>query len=264
MKKLLIGVGIVVVLGIVCLGFDGLKSHVEASKQVIKDKIASSTSSEYDEARIKSLLASERTNVKTYEGQIKGLDAKIARENQVIAKAETDLVEHRQTLAKAGDLLKAEKTIYVINGKEYTKAEVNNDAIARLSCVKKLASKITLHKTLVSDLSKASELSKVSLREAIVKIQEVETYLETLKAREVNAEIKARIATLSDDMTSFSSNLSENSALQDAMGSYEKKVIAKEAMGDIDSSTVITIIDYTEPAEVDALSTVEKIAAVLQ
>ena len=262
MKKVIIGAIVVVVIGTVVFGWDGFKSYVSAGKQTISDTISENTSAEFEQARIKALLSDESEKVRTFEAKIAGLDAKIAVEEKVISSAETDLTEHLETLTKARDLLKENKDTYIINGKEFSKDQVNKDAQARLSVIGKLQAKVELHKTLVADLKITSEKSKVSYREALVKIQEVDAKLATLKARETNAQIKASIAKMSEDMSDFGMDITSDSALQKALSNYERKIIAKESTGSYVPDT--TIINYNAPKPVDSISTIDQIDAILQ
>jgi len=262
MKKLIIGAIVLVAIGTLVFGWDGMKSYVAAGKQTVSDTISENTSAEFEQARIKALLSDETEKVKTFEAKITGLDSKIAVEEKVIANAETDLAEHLETLTKARDLLKEDKDTYTINGKEYSKDQVNKDAQARIAYIGKLKAKIELHKTLVADLKITSETSKASLREALVKIQEVDAKLETLKARETNAQIKSSIAKMSEDMTDFGVDITSDSALQKALSNYERKIIAKESTGSYVPDT--TIINYDAPKPVDTTSTLDQIDAVLQ
>lgn len=262
MKKLIIGGIVIVALATVILGWDGVKSYASAGRQTAKDFISDNTSAEFEQARIKSLLAKEVESLKLYDAKIKGLDATITTEKNVIATAEADLVDHIEGLMKARDLLKEDKDLYIICGREFTKAKVNRDAQARMALIDKLRAKIELHKTLVADLEKTSETAKVNLEKKYASIQECKNQLEVLKARETNAQIKSSIAKISEDMSRFGVDITEGSQLQKALSNYERKIIAKESIGSLAPDT--TIIDYNEPKAVDAASTIDQIDAMLK
>lgn len=262
MKKL-IGIAVVVaIVLVVVFGWDNFKSYASATKQRASDIVAENVSPEFEQARIKSLLSSKREEVENFKAQVTGLDGKIEIENQVIARAEEVLAQRKVDLAKAGALLKENKETYIIVGKEFSKAEVNLDAQARLGCIENLQAKIAFHQTLVATLLDTSKKSKVGLQEAVAKIQDFDQKLEELKAREVNAQIQASIASMSDEMTSFSMDITGDSQLQKSMSNYERKIIAKESRGSLISD--VAVINYNAPKPVDATSTIDQIDAVLQ
>lgn len=262
MKKLVISVLAVLALATLVLGWDNVTSYVSASRQTAKDFVSDNTSSEFEQTRIKTLIAKDIESVKVYDIEIKSLDATIATEKSLIVTAEANLVDHLEGLTKARDLLKDNKDSYIIVGKEYTKAKVNKDAQARMVIISRLQAKIELHKVLVADLEKTSETSKINLMAKKDGIQADKNLLESLKAREMNAQIKSSIAKMSERMSKFGVDVEEGSQLQKALSNYERKIIAKESVGSLSVDT--TIIDYNEPKPVDATSTIEQIDAMLK
>ena len=86
--------------------------------------------------------------------------------------------------------------------------------------------------------------------------------LTKLRAREVNAEIKAQAAAMADSLVGLTDSLMSQSALQDAFSNYESKVTKKEREATGTSEPITSVITYATDS-VDDSTTVDKIDELL-
>lgn len=264
LKKMLIVVSIVVTLGILVFGVDGSTSFITGAKDAIKETVSQNTSTKLDVARINRLLQKEKAKVNAFGDEIEKVDGRIKAEREKVADLQREIEKQKRSLEIARTYLSDKKDFYMID-KRRSYEEVESDAEARVAYIEELQERISLSETLIERMEVTLSSCRGSLALARMGIQQREAEFKELKVREVNAAIQQQANALANALNGLSDALLEPSTLQEAMESYQQKVVAKEGRAITDPTVVSGIqIDYPqENEEVVVVTTTEKIDRLL-
>lgn len=243
-KMWLIVMGIVVVGTF--MGWGPSKRALKVAKEGIQSTISDCTPTKLDVIKIETLLQEEAEKIYKFEEEVNSLENKIVGEQQKIEKIEAELHEQKSNLIMAKNLLQQNKNIYFVDGRNRSIHEIESDVQARIKYVENLETQKQFSLTLVNTLSKTMGRCQQSLLSAKQGILAKKLQIEELKAREINAEIEARAASLSKSLMSMSDSILNHSDLQQAMQTYEQKIVRKEKQANSVIPTDAPWINYAQ------------------
>ncbi len=260
LKKVLVISGIVLLLGTIVFGFEGGIGYLKGIKRNIKNSISSITPTTLDVAHIEGIMESERKKINKFSDKIRDLEDKLSAENEKIEQLQKSSNEQKEALKIAYALLTENKNEYSINNRKYTKFQVEEDVVKRISYTETLKNKVDFSSSLVNALQKTLDNCKKNLIVVNQNFAAKKLEFNKLKIREIDAEIKQRAAALSKSIVGLSDNLMKTSELQNAMNIYEKKIRDKEKEFDRITNNNDSLINYSPEEEPIALmEQIEKI-----
>lgn len=263
LKKMLVVSLIVVVGSVILYGPDGAKSYANGIKDALKNVVTENTSTRVDVARIDRLIKNEEAKIAKSSKKIGGVANRIEVEREKVAEWESEETDQIAALEVAKAYLQEKKRTYMID-RERTFDEVKNDANARVAYVDTLRQKIGFSQILIIKMEESLAKCKISLENAKIGIVAKKAEFNAMKVREVDVAITAQANQLSNDLAGLSNSLLQPSALNEAMQTYEQKIVSKES-GSADGAAVATgiNINYFPPVGMEILTTVEKIDRIL-
>lgn len=224
LKKIIVVSSIVGVLALLIFGFAPVKGYLLGARQSARKFVSDNTPTTLDVSKIEVLIRSEAEKIGEFEDEISDLDDKIVGEENKVKRIDTEITEQKDGLATAKGLIEKEQKTYLVGGREVGLIEIESDAMARVQYLTTLKAQLALSQNLIDTLTKTSRSCRANLTKARQNILAKQIELEKLKAREVNAEIQAKAAALSQSLTGMSDSILNHSELQDAMKVYEQKV----------------------------------------
>lgn len=253
LKKVLVISGIVLLLGTIIFGFETGVGYLEGIKRSIKNTISLRTPTKLDVARIEVILESEKKKIGKFSGKIRDLEDKLTAENQKIEQLQKSSDEQKEALKIAYVLLKEGKREYSINKRNYSKFQIEEDVVKRISFVETLKNKRDFSSSLVNTLQSTLDNCKKNLIIVNQNFAAKKLEFNKLKIREIDAEIKQRAAALSKSIVGLSDGLMKTSELQSAMDIYKKKIRDKEKEFDRITNNNNSLINYSPEEEPIAL-----------
>lgn len=260
LKKVLVISGIVLFLGTIVFGFEGGIGYLKGIKRNIKNVISRNTPTTLDVTRIETIMESERKKIGKFSSKIRGLEDKLTVENEKIEQFQKSSNEQKEALKIAYALLIENKNEYSINKRNYSKYQIEEDVVKRISFVETLKNKIDFSSSLVDALQKTVDNCKKNLIVVNQNFAAKKLEFNKLRIREIDAEIKQRAAALSKSIVGLSDNLMKTSELQSAMNNYEKKIRDKEKEFDRITNNNGSLINYSpEEKPIALMEQLEKI-----
>ena len=243
-KKLIVGFIIVFSLSVIVLGWDKTVSYFEGAKEQANKELDEKVPMEFESSRIQALIRTENERIFDYEDRIGDLEGRQDSAKRKIDDAKKQLAGQMATLKKIKTLLDQKEEKYKIGNNIYSFAEVNNDALSRLKDVSNLKETIAFHESLVNDLDGAIKQGRGNLGECRKKLVELTTTVESLKARNANADIRMEVASLANSLAG--APLAADNELEKAFRNYERRVSQKEsrATSRLNSGKANYRIDY--------------------
>ena len=261
-KKVWIVVAVVaLVVGI--FGWDTAVGYLKGARDSIKKTVSDNTPTSMDVSRIEALIKDEVENIGEFEDELAALDDKIQGENEKIARIDKEVEDQTDGLRVARELIGQNKKVYFAGGRNRSFGEIEADASARVKYIASLTAQRELCVSLTDQLTKTSRNCQASLSTARKNILAKQIELEQMKAREMNAEIQARAAALSQSLIGMSDSILNHSELQEAMKVYEGKIAKKERQAGRVAQTNSPWIDYSEPKDDTTPTLINEIDRVL-
>jgi len=258
LKKFVVGSVVGLLLMVLVFGIRPVVGYLSGARRSAQKFVAENTPTELDVSRIENIIETEAKKIGDFENEIANLENKISGEQRKVERIETEISNQKEGLAIAKGLIAKGEATYMINGRERTLMEIQSDASARIKYVKTLEAQLGLSQNLIDTLTATATNCRGTLSQARKDLLARQIDLEGLKAREVNAEITAKAASLSTQLMGMSDSILNHSELQEAMGIYENKISTKERQaGQVEQSNS-PWIDYSEPAaDTDLMSQID-------
>ena len=245
LRHIVIGIVIVAVLALLVFGAERSVSYVKGTRAIITERVDDSSPMVLEAARVRALMDSQSERILRYEDKTADLQARAELTAQSVTELHKRLSEQKQLLIRIKALLDEKKEAYVIGGHEYTRAEVNADALSRLEDSKRLQEEIEFQQSLLGDLNKAIDQGDKTLVAVRQKQHQLKDQLVRLEARNANADLRNEVATLTNSLAS--SPLTANSELEHAFQNYARRVAKKErrAGSRLSAASTRHLIDYS-------------------
>lgn len=187
---------------------------VEGTIKYIENKINNIVPTKILVESIGKDIQNAQKEINSYEIKIRKLAEEKTRVKNSYSKAMEEKVQKDKELKIIENLLEKNQNTYMIGQIEYSKKDIENDALVKLEYYKNLNEKIITLKTLLSTFEKGHQQCKDNLMKYKKHIQTSKMQLTILKAKETNIELCQKIqdrynidglATI--DMTSLNKNL---------------------------------------------------------
>jgi len=208
------------------------------------------------------LIASIEKNIKDSREEITDYKLKLNKLGQNQEKAEKeynsilnekDKINNDLVIIK--NLLSQNKETYIINGTNYDKTDIEEDALYKLEQYKNLETKISMYKTLVSKLDVSYKQCRINLQKYKKDIDKAKMQLNILKTKEANIELCKKLHQQYGidsfgirDMTNLNSNLN-----------LYKERIEKEEFLLLDSEVDSSEIQYISTVETSIIEEIKDV-----
>ncbi|MEI7837148.1 MAG: hypothetical protein WCK05_12175 [Planctomycetota bacterium] len=245
MKKWLTIVVAVSVVAVLLFGVERTWSYLVTTRTSIQDGVDQNTPMSFEAARIKNLIQGKSEEILQYEDKVADLQGRADATTRAVADTGRKLEAERGLLAKIKGMLDSKQTRYTVGSGNYSYAEVNTDALARVDACKRMQEDISEQSSMLKELQKSVSQGQASAQDARRKLGELSASLARLEARNTNADIRTELAQITSSLSS--SPTGQNSELEKACRNYERRVAVKErrASAKLTSSTATTI-DYSK------------------
>ena len=225
-KKILVTTAVLGGLVLLVLGWDKTWSYVKGTRQAINDQVDDNTPLSLEKSRIDTMIQEEQKNIFGFEDKVAELEARRDSAVRLIADARKRLAGEMELLKRIKGMLDGGNTSYQIGHSQYTRAEVNADALERIEAVKRIQETIDFNDSLRLDLDKAINQGRGSLAEARKRVGELKNAIVRLDVRDANAEVRLEMARLTSAIAG--APLTTDSELEKAVRNYDRRVGQKE------------------------------------
>lgn len=258
MTKLVQGAGLILVGGILVLGFGKVSSYLKGGRALINDKLDKSTPMEFEAARVQELIAAKERELSQYDDKLAEIEYQRAQTGRRISEVQKKLDDEKKVLAHIGKLLEDKRDVYTINGHDYSSTQVNSDAKARVERAKQLGNSLADYGRMLKEQEQAINVARQNLGNARNKVASLKTEFQQLQMRNTNADLRLEMARMVGDLGQTPEVAGE---LLKAKENYERRVASAERAADrslagpssnggIDYSAVVESGDAK--AEIDA------------
>ena len=251
---------VVAVLAVLLFGWGTVWSHVKAVQTESAAKISSVASDTHEAARIRVLLRESNEKILDHADKLADAEGHRARTQSEIASLQGEITKQKEILAKAKDLLSgAGGQMIDVNGKQYSRQQVEDDAVARVAHFKALIEKAKLKGQVIGRLDAAIRDGRTNLAKAKTMRQGNADGLKILEIRLQNARVIESVATFAQGLSE--DPLGPQTELGKAFRSFEKRVASLERRNDVLSSENRDglVVDYENTAHVNAIQAIDEV-----
>jgi hypothetical protein len=225
-KNLTIGAVIVTVLALVIIGPRSLWTTLRGTREVIHNAIEEGKSDVQQAAEIRIGLQELDDKIFRFDSTMAEVEGRAQAARQRVQETEQELATQKDLLARAKKLLDEPKDTYRVAGRSYTRAEVNADALARLSHCKQLLKQLDFDRQVARQLGDAVKEARTNLAKAQQVRQEKASQLVTLEARLENARLLEQVNELTRELKT--SPLGPQTELAQKFEAFERRVATVE------------------------------------
>lgn len=227
-KSIAIGALVVLALAAVILGPQKVRSHVLAGRDRISAGVDDVSSDAQEAARIQVMLRGFDEDVLEYQDKLADVESQLVEDRRAVQRLETEIGNQRDILAKEREMLKQDKPSYQIQGKAYSRRQVEEDALSRISHAKSLEQQLDLKRQVVVSLEAALSDGRTNLGKAMTARREKVEELKVLEARLRNARVLSQVAEIAKDLGE-----APLTPLGKALHHFEKRVRDAERRNDV-------------------------------
>jgi len=229
-KSIIIGTLVVLAIGLVIFGPAKVRSHAIAGRERINKGIDEISPDAQEAARIRVLLWGFDEDVIEYRGKLADVEHQLSADRKAQKKLEAGIGSQREILSREQELLNEEQAAYEIQGRTYTRQQLEEDALARISHSKSLQRELELKNQVVAQLSVALRDGRKNLSKAMAARREKAEELTVLEARLQAANMLNQVAEIAKDLGD--APLAPRSELGKALRNFEKRVQNAERRND--------------------------------
>lgn len=203
MKRLIIGLAIVVVILAVILGPYASWKYFASTRAVVQDRVRESASDAIIIKMAQQELAGIQRKIQEAKARIIEIDGKLKRRKQYVEQGQTALAEERSILQRAEKMLGQKKESYQIAGKTYSGRELVDDVNQRVAQYKALHERVESTKRANSVLENIKAEGSQRIREGELSLMRKQNELDTLKIRLANAKVAKEIRLIHDSIVNI-------------------------------------------------------------
>lgn len=251
-KTIAIGLIGVTILTALILGPMKAWSHASALFSRINTGVDDITSDAQELARIQVLLRSQERNITAYQDRLAELDAQLESDETLLSQWNRELENQRDILSQERELLKQDRAEYLIKGRNFTRQQVEEDALSRIEFAKQLSEKIDQKSKLVANLQAALDEGHNNLQKAKASRRNQVDQVKALEARLNNARALSAVAAIVEDLGS--APLGAETELSQAFSTLEKRVriVERRSQPQSDERPFGMVINWDTEADADA------------
>ena len=170
-------------------------------------------------------------DVLEYQDKLADVESQLVEDRRAAQRLEMEIGNQREILTKEREMLKQERPSYEIQGKPYSRQQVEEDALSRISHTKSLEQQIDLKRQVVARLESALTAGRKNQGAAVTARRERVEELKVLQARLQNARVLNQVAEIAKDLGE--APLAPQSELGKAIRSFAKRVRDAERRNDV-------------------------------
>ena len=249
---------ILVVLAILLLGWGTVWSHIKAVRVESAERISSVASDSHEANRIRVLLRASDDKILAHQDKLADLEHQRARIASEMVALRGRIANQREILVRARELLSDPgRGTMDVNGRLYTRQQVEEDAVARVSDLKALSANLQLQEQVIGRLDAALRDGQANLAKARQIREENVAQLNLLEIRLQNARVIESVATFAQGLDE--DPLGPQSELGKAFRSFERRVASLERRNDgvTAEHRPGMIVDYETPARINAIDAID-------
>jgi len=182
-------------------------------------------------ARIRVMLRDLSEDVLDYQDKLADVESQIVADSRAAERLEKAIGNQREILTKEQALLGQDKQSYEIQGRTYTRKQVEEDALSRISHTKTLERDLDLKREVVARLNVALTDGRKNLGKAMATSREKAEELKVLEVRLHNARKLGEVAALGADLRD--APLAPRNELAEAFRGLKKRVRDAERRNDV-------------------------------
>jgi chromosome segregation ATPase len=245
MYKVAIASVVVIIAAAVVFGGEKLWSYARGGSAVLNHQLDTSTPTALEVARIRVLIDSQGQKIQKYDETLLDLQSRADAAARNIEALDNRLGGERQLLQQVKSMLDRGESVYLIGTRQYTREQVNTDALARLEQCKQMQEELAFQSALKGDLDAAIDQGRRNMADARRQHGQLTNQLARLEARDANADVRAEIAALTGAVQG--APVGQSSELERAFLNLERRVALKErrilaAGGNVQAAM---LIDYS-------------------
>lgn len=256
-NTIIFGTIALIVLAVVILGPQKVESHVFAGRERIKEKVDDVSSDAQEAARIQYLLREFDRDVYTYQDKLADIESQLTADRQSVDKLKANLAEQRNILSRIRGLLAEDRPEYTIQGRTYTRSQVEEDALTGVSNSKSIENDLAAKRTAITKLEVVLKEGQASLKKAMAIRREKANELNELEVRLKNARMLGQVMELARGLED--APLTERTELGSAFRNLADRVrdTERENAVLVGESRTGGVIDWDASPSTSALKAVE-------
>lgn len=264
-----LGMGAAVLGGIVLsciLGPERVSRESRAAVQRIEDAFDKSVSNAQLLATARVILDDYEERGRKLEESQREIDARITESRGVISQAENELQKNEDVLQLAKLKLVSQTDSFEINGRTFSRTDVERDSEKRLQLCRDATARLTAEQTTLRRLEQLKSVAAGNLRQLQTVHQEKARELKLQAVRLKNAELLEHLQSLD---LKFDPSTGDKTKYEQTATEIENRILDAERRATRGSSNNGDLIDWTSTkrdlvAEIDALKKVPATPAVVQ
>jgi hypothetical protein len=249
---------ILAVLAILLLGWGTVWSHVKAVQVESAERISSVASDSHEANRIRVLLRASDEKILVHQDKLADVELQRARIASEIVALRGRIANQREILARARTLLSdPDRATMDVNGRSYTRQQVEEDAVARVSNLKALSANLQLQEQVIGRLDAALRDGSANLAKARQIREENVEQLNLLEIRLQNARVIESVTTFAQGLDE--DPLGPQSELGKAFRGFERRVASLERRNDgvTAEHRPGMIVDYETSSRINAIDAID-------
>ncbi len=223
MLKQIIFLGAAGAVSVTLMGWAKLSSHGATLVQDVREGINLASPDGHEAARIRHLLHDREVELQGQRAKINAIRRKSVAAAEESAALQSAIVKKVAILNRAGEVLEAGAATIEIGGREYTRAQVEQDAREHMRSLKSLRMQHDTKRSIAQELAAAVTRHEADLDVAQQEVRKVEAELDTLDMRLQSAQMRQLAQELSDGL-----HLETGAGLSELAGSLDSYVARVE------------------------------------
>ena len=257
-KSIIIGSLVLLALAIAVFGPQKVLSHMTAGRERLSAGIDEVSSDAQEAARIRVLLRKADEDILEYQDRLADVQSQLAADGRTIKRIEMEIANQRDILGKERDMLQQDKPSYKIQGRSYSRSQVEQDALSRMNHAKSLEKDLDLKRQVVSRLQRAVADGRKNLDKALAARHEMAGELKVLVTRLDGARVLNKVNEVAKNLSE--APFAPQSEIGKALKAFEKRVRKAERRNDAFSTEARSgvIIDWEASAGTNVSQALEE------
>lgn len=251
---------VVAVLAVLLFGWGTVRSHVQAVQSESTERLSQVASDTHEATRIRGLMRESSEKILDHQETLSEAEGHRERTQSEVERLQREIAKQKDILAKAKVLLSESNGQTVdVNGKRYSRQQVEDDAVARVSHFKALSETLKLKDQVIGRLDTAIRDGRANLAKAKTIRQQNAEGLKILEIRLQNARVIESVATFTQGLSE--DPLGPQTELGKAFRSFSKRVASLERRNDVLSSENRggMVVDYDNASNVSAIQAIDEV-----
>ena len=229
-------------------------SHVMATKTQVQGYVQKNASDDHEVARVAVLLRQLGEDIHLEIDKIADIEDRLVEERQTVGRLARKKEAMEKILKCAESLLSSDRDNFMIAGKNYSRTQVERDALLHLKKTERLENDLISRRELASALESMLGKGQAAIDNLKRERNATSSNFEILKARLTNARLQEEVAALAHPRADA---LASRSELTETLKQLERRTRQVERRVS-ESLASDGEIEWNEPQEVDVLSELRK------